>query len=331
MSQLCAFTNTHIALCVVAGVLVIAIIVIFCLVPMKSWFTALFSGAPISMHRLMSFRLRKIKYGEIVYSYIQARKANLKVRCSEIETLFLAGGDCRRAVNALITAKSAKLPIDFNFVKSCELAKQNSLEAVESAITPKTILVENISAISQDNIEIIASARATIRVNFANFIGGYGEEALKSRIHKQVLTNIALSPNHKLVLASPNKLLTGVVGSSIDEGGAYRIISAEIVKVDVGRDVGAELASKNAQKDIAMAQIEAERIKNNGIMREHQLRAKAEEMKSEVLSAEAEVPKAIAEAIKEGRFSVMDYYKLMNLQADTAMRRSIVKDKKDGE
>lgn len=323
ISLLNAFSGGYIALTVIGGIIVIAGIILFCLVPMKTWLTALFSGAFIHMYKLISLRLRKIKAMEVVKPYITAKKANLKVSLADIESLYLAKGDCERALSALIFAKSASIPVDFEFVKALELAGQNSVEVLESSVNPKVIEVEG-KGITQDSIELIVKAKATILVRLENFLGGLGEDTISGRIQKKLLSNLALAPSHKVILSAPHKLATDVLNSGCDEGCAYQLKSIEIVNVDVGRDIGAEMVAKSAQKELALAQVESERVKNNAIIREQQMKIKTQEMKSAVLSAEAEVPRAIAEAIKEGRFSVMDYYKLMNLQADTAMRRSMM-------
>lgn len=327
-SLLNAISAGYIALIVVGGLLVLAGVILFCVVPMKTWFTALFSGVYVSMGKLASLKLRKIKAMDIVRPYIAARKAKLKVKFNDIESLYLAGGDCNRAVSALTLAKSAGLEVEFEGVKALELAGQDSVAVLESSVNPRVVLVEA-KAISQDAIELVVKAKITISVNLENFIGGLGEDTIVAKVQKMLISNIALSPNHKLVLSAPHKLATGILNGKCDKGCAYKLRSIEITSVDLGRDVGAEMIAKNAQKDIALAQVEAERMKNNAIIREQQMKAKAQEMKSVVLAAEAEVPKAIADAIKEGRFSVMDYYKLMNLQADTAMRRSVMSNNDD--
>lgn len=320
-----------IALSVVGGIILIAAILLFAIVPMKTWITALFSRSHISMLKLASLRFRKKKPMEVAELYIMARRAKLDLSFVDIEGYYLEGGNCKEAISALSFAKSANLPVDFEKVKALAFSGQNPVAVLESAVKPKILDISGIKAISQDNIEVIVDARATLKLNINNVIGGLSEDTITSKIQKQIIANIALSANHKSVLASPNDLIMGVLNANQYAGCAYNLVSVEITHVDIGRDIGAEMIAKNAEKEIALAQVEAERHKNDAMIEAEQMKVRTEEMKTAVLEAEAEVPKAIAEAIKEGRFSVMDYYKLMNLQADTAMRRSMMNRDDKGE
>ena len=214
------------------------------------------------------------------------------------------------------------MDVNFDMIKSLEFAGQDSMEVMNSYVNPKMVEIDGIKAIAQDSIELIVKAKAGLKINLNNFLTGLGQESLEARIQKLIIQNIALSANHKTVLSSPNKLLAGL-NKEIDEGNIYNLVSLEIMNVDIGRDVGAEMVAKSVQRDIALAQVEAEKKKNDALLAEQQAKIEMQEMKTNVLSAEAEVPKALAQAIQEGRFSIMDYYKLMNLQADTAMRRSV--------
>lgn len=320
-----------IALSVIGGIILIAFILLFAIVPMKTWIMALFSRSHVSMLKLASLRFRKMKPMEITQFYIMAKRAKLDLSFIDIEGYYLAGGNCKEAISALSFAKSANLPVDFEKIKAIAFSGQNPIEVLESAVKPKTINITGIKAISQDNIEVIVDVRATLKLNLNNIIGGLSEDTIMSKIQKQVITNIALSANHKSVLASPNDLIVGVLSANQYAGCLYNLVSVEVLHVDIGRDIGAEMIAKNAEKEIALAQVEAEKHKHAAIIEAEQMKVRTEEMKTAVLEAEAEVPKAIAEAIKEGRFSVMDYYKLMNLQADTAMRRSMMNRDDKGE
>lgn len=329
ISLLNAFGTVHIVLCAVGGVLLLSLILMFCIVPMKTWFIALFSNAHVSMAKLISLKSRKIKPMDVVNPYIMSRKAKLKLKFRDIEAFYLAGGDCVRAITSLSLAKNANLNVTFDQIKSLELSGQATNEILDSVIRPK-IIQFNANGIAKDNIEIITKVKATVQANIDNIVGGFGEDTIIARIQSFITASIGSSEDNKYILSAPNNLVEGILDAKLDEGCSLSLKSVEICGVDLGRDIGAEMATKNSQRDIALAQIEAERMKNSAMIREQQMRAKAEEMKSVVLSAEAEVPKAIAEAVKEGRFSIMDYYKLMNLQADTAMRRSMIRDDSDG-
>lgn len=322
LSLLNTISGGYIALIVIGGVLLLSLIALFVIVPMKAWFTALFSKAHVSMARLISLRWRKINVMAVLENYIMARNAKLDLKFTDIEAFYLTGADIKRALSALIFAKSANMNVNFDMIKALELAGQDSVEVLNSYANPKMVEIADIKAIAQDSIELIVKAKAGIKVNLNNFLTGIGQESLEARVQKLIIQNIALSASHKAILSSPDRLLVGL-NSEIDEGCMYSLVSLEIMNVDVGRDVGAEMVAKSAQKDMALAQAEAERRKNDAIVATEQAKRETEEQKANVLSAEAEIPKALAQAIQEGRFSVMDYYKLMNLQADTAMRRSV--------
>lgn len=328
LSLLNALTGGHIFLIVLGSLIAVAVALLFGIVPMKSWLTGLLSKNYISMAKLASLRFRRINPKPFVDAYILAKRGGLELTFAEIEAFILAGGDVTRAISALMFAKDAHVDVDFALVKSLEFEGKNSLQILGESVNPKVILVDNIKAIAQDKIELVIDAKVGLKLNPANCIGGLGEESISARVQKLIIANVAKCPNHKILLTTPDKLLVGL-DDKLDEGCQYKVVSLEIARVDLGRDVGAEMAAKNTQKDIALAQVEAERRKNDAIVEAEQAKLRVEEMKAQVLEAEAEVPRALAEAVKEGRFSIMDYYKLMNLQADTAMRRAIMT--KDGD
>lgn len=311
-----------IALSVIGALILAGFITFFCVVPIKTWLTALCSKAHVSMSKLVSLKYRKIVPMEVVKPYIMATKAGLGIKLEDIETLFLSGANCEKVLSSLIFAKSANLNFSFEEAKALQFAGQDPLLVLQNAVSAKMLDIE-VKAIAQDMIELIVKLQASVKINIKNVISGLSEDTIISRVKKKVVENIGLSPSHKAVLNAPHKLLTGVMDGKIDKDCTYSLLSLEVVHVDIGRDVGAELVAKNAQRDISIAQVEAERMKHAALIKEQQMKAKTEEMKAEVLQAEAEVPRAIADAIKEGRFSIMDYYKLMNMQADTAMRRAM--------
>ena len=329
LSLLNALSGGHIFLIVFASLIAVAVALLFGIVPMKSWLIGLFSKNYISMAKLASLRFRKINPKPIVDAFILAKRGGLTLTFAEIEAFILAGGDVNRAIAALMFAKDAHIDADFALVKSLEFEGKNSLQVLGESVNPKVIMITSIKAIAQDNIELVIDAKVGLKLNPVNCIGGLGEESISARVQKLIIANVAKCPNHKLILLTPDKLLVGL-DAELDEGCQYNVVALEIARVDIGRDVGAEMLAKSTQKDIALAQVEAERKKNDAIVEAEQAKLKVEEMKAEVLEAEAEVPRALAEAVKEGRFSIMDYYKLMNLQADTAMRRAIMtKDEDD--
>ncbi len=321
ISMLLALTGGDIALIVIAAIIVAVVALVFAFVPMKSYLTALISKSHVSMAKLASLRARKIKPFPLVELYLMARKGGLSVDFNFIESLSLCGCDAKRAIEALMYAKSAALKVDEEFVKGVEIKGVNSLELLQQTANPKNLTLSKVSAICKDQIEILVDLSVAVKLELDHYNDGLESDTILARLQKMVITNAANAASHTDLLKNPNALLVGI--ESIGEGGSYSVVSVEVTKIDLGRDMASEMAAKVAQSEIANAQIETERRKGDAIVEEQQAKVRLQEMKSAVLEAEAEVPKALAQAIKEGRFSVMDYYKLMNLQADTAMRRNM--------
>lgn len=309
-----------IILLVILGILLIAII---CLVPFNIWFRALVSGAPVSIPRLIGMRLRRIKVAMIVDAYITGKKAGLDIDIATLETHYMAKGDVIKVVNALISAYSANIELDIKTAMAIDLAGRDVLNAVRVSVNPKVIETPMISAIAKDGIELRAKARVTVRANIARLIGGAGEETIIARVGEGIVTTIGSALSHKAVLENPDSISRMVLDKGLDKGTAYEILSIDIADVDVGRNIGAQLQMDQAEADKRVAQAKAEERRALAIAQEQEMKARTQEMRAAVVSAEAEVPKALAEALKNGKMGVMDYYNMLNLQADTAMRNSI--------
>ena len=312
-----------IALIVIGSLLVCLITVMLILVPLKPWFTALVSGAHISMTRLIGMRLRKVDTKNIVLAYIMARKAGLNIAVVDIETHYMAGGNVDNVIKALIAAHSAKLDLSIELAKAIDLAGSNVIEAVETCVTPKIIEVNNIAAVAQDGIEVICKVKVTVKTDIKELIGGAREDTIIARVGKGVVSCIGSAETYNELLENPSKITETIQNMGLDDGTAYDIISVDVADLDVGRNIGAKLETEEAEKNKVLAQAQAERIRQIAVAEEQKMKAKTQEMKASVVAAEAEIPKAIAQAIKEGKFGVLDYYKLQNLQADTKMRESI--------
>ncbi len=324
-----SFSTAGIVFTSLAGLILIGLILFMLIIPFKPWIIAIFSGAYVPSFKLCAIRSRKIDVMNLVEAYIQSKKSKLGFSFDQLEAYHLSGGHCKTLISALFIAKNAGISLDINLAKAIDLAGLDLINLIESAINSKKIVVENISALSQDGVEIIASVSANVKTNLRQALKGGDEQALKDGISSFVISKIALSGNYQHLISHPQNLVSGWDKANIDNGNIFKLISLNVAKVDLGRDVGAEMAVKRAEKEKLFFQMSAEKEKNQEALREMQMKTQVEEMKAEVLAAEAEVPKAIADAIKEGRFSVMDYYKLMNLQADTALRRSILADEKN--
>lgn len=312
------------ALVVGIVILVLAIVLFFVMVPISTWFRALVSGAPISMGKLVGMRLRKIKIGMIVEAYITGKKAGLDININELETHYMAKGDVLKVVNALISAHSANIDLTTKTAMAIDLAGRDVLNAVKVSVNPKVIETPVIAAIAKDGIELRCKARVTVRANIARLIGGSGEETIIARVGEGIVTTVGSANTHKEVLENPDSISKTVLNKGLDNGTAYEILSIDIADIDVGRNVGAQLQMDQAEADKKIAQARAEERRAMAVASEQEMKAKTQEMRAMVIQAEAEVPKAMAEALRGGKLGVMDYYNLQNIQADTAMRNAIV-------
>ncbi len=307
--------------------LVIAILVIgffFYFVPLGLWVTAIFSGARVSLGTLVGMRLRKVNPNDIVRPYISAIKAGLDLNVSQMEAHFLAGGNVGRVVQALISADRANIELPWKRATAIDLAGRDVLEAVQVSVNPKVIQTPRVSAVAKDGIQLVAVARVTVRANIDRLVGGAGEETIIARVGEGTVSSIGSATSHKTVLENPDQISKYVLERGLDAGTAFEILSIDIADVDVGRNIGAELQTDQAEADKKIAQAKAEERRSMALAAEQEMRAK-------VVEAEAEVPMALAEAFRSGRLGVMDYYRMENVQADTAMRESISNDGKSGE
>lgn len=320
---------TGIVLLSIFGAIILGFVAYLCFVPMKSYFTAIFSGCYIPTFKLLSLKNRKLDVKTIVSTYIMARKAKLKIKLDQIESIYSVGGDGVEVVKALILAHNSNVNIDVALATAIELSSHNVNQVVQDSILSHVEKVVEISGVTQDNFEILASVNLSIKTKLENYIEGTGLDELKGMIGAWIMENISRQADHRNILKEPNKsLLSNLDLKVVAQKSMYEIIDINVYEVKIGRDLNLEKEIKAAEKEKIYAQIQAERMKNAEEIKELKLKAQTEEMKSAVLQAEAEVPLALTEAIKEGRFSVMDYYKLMNLQADTALRRAFITDNK---
>ena len=323
-----SISTAGIVFSVLGGIVLLSAILFMIIVPFKAWVVAIFAGAYVPSYKLLAIRARKIDVMMLVEAYIQSKKGGFGFSFAELEGYYLSGGNCKALLSALYKAKNANIALEAEKAKAIDLAGLDLVGLVDSAVKAKTISIDNISALTQDSIEVIVQVNVTVKTNLKRALNGNDENTLRDKISSYIIGKIALSGNHKALLSHPQTLTADWQKAKLDEENFFSIISLEIGRMELGRDVGSEMAIKRAEKEKAYALISIEKQKSEEVLRELQMKTAVEEKKADVLSAEAEVPKAIADAIKEGRFSVMDYYKLMNLQADTALRRSILTDEK---
>ena len=235
----------------------------------------------------------------------------------------MAGGKVLNVVNALISAHSANIDLSSQTAKAIDLAGRDVLNAVKVSVNPKVIETPVIAAIAKDGIELRAKARVTVRANITRLVGGAGEETIIARVGEGIVTTVGSADTHKEVLENPDRISKTVLAKGLDSGTAFEILSIDIADIDVGRNIGAQLQMDQAEADKRIAQAKAEERRAMAVAAEQEMKAKTQEMKAQLIAAEAEVPKAISEALKTGKMGVMDYYNLKNLNADTEMRNAI--------
>ena len=309
-----------IALSIILALLIAMLIIL----PTKTWFIAIISGAHVSMKKLTGMKFRKIKMSEIVNVYILAIKSGIRLSILDLESHYLAGGNIKDVVNALISAHDAGIPLTLAKAKAIDIAGKNVVETVQAVITPKIICTENfISAIPKDGIEVKVKVKVTVKANLEKFVGSAGEDTIMARVGEGVITTIGMAESHSMVLESADVISRTIMSKGFDIGTAYEIKSVDISDIEIGENVGAKLSSAEFEKDKIMMHARAEERRLMAEAREYEMRARIQEEKSRLVAAEAEVPKAMVEAIKEGKFNVMDFYKYQNISADTAMRNAI--------
>lgn len=296
---------------------------LFYFIPVGLWFTALVSGVKIPLIQLILMRWRKIPPGIIVNSLIAATKAGLKLERNDLEAHFLAGGRVQQVVNALISADKANIELNFKTATAIDLAGRDVLQAVQMSVNPKVIDTKRVAAVAKDGIQLIAMARVTVRANIRQLVGGAGEETILARVGEGIVSSIGSAESHKSVLENPDSISKVVLRKGLDSGTAFEILSIDIADIDIGKNIGAVLQMDQAMADKNIAQAKAEERRAMAVAMEQEMKAKAQEARANVIQAEALIPQAIAEALRNGNIGIMDFYKFQNIQADTRMRESI--------
>ncbi len=292
------------------------LIVFLYLVPVPLWIAAWASGAYVGLLTLVGMRLRRVPPTTVVTARISAVKAGLDISINDLEAHFLAGGNVVRVVNAMISADKANIPLPFKRAAAIDLAGRNVLEAVQMSVIPKVIETPRIAAVAKDGIQLIAMSRVTVRTNIDRLVGGAGEETIIARVGEGMVSAIGSATSHKSVLENPDHISKHILSKGLDAGTAYEILSIDIADVDVGENIGAKLQIDQANADKQIAQAKAEERRAMAVALEQEMRAR-------VVEAEAEVPRAMADAFRQGNMGIMDYYRMKNLQADTVMREEI--------
>lgn len=320
------------------GYIPIVIIVIaflslfFSLVPVGLWITARFSGVPVGISDLIGMRLRRVNPSKIVNPMIKATKAGLKLDIGELEAHYLAGGRVNSVIDALIAAQRANIALDFKEATAIDLAGRNVFEGVQVSVNPKVIETPTIAAVAKNGIEVMVKAKVTVRANIQRLVGGAGEATIIARVGEGIVTTVGSSESHTEVLENPDNISKTVLNKGLDSGTAFEILSIDIADVDVGRNIGAKLQTDQAEADKRISQAKAEERRAQAVAAEQEMIAEIRRQRAKVVEAEAEVPRALSEALRSGKLGVMDYYNMNNIQSDTRMRESIAgNEKHDGD
>ncbi|MEB1807574.1 MAG: flotillin-like protein FloA [Bacillaceae bacterium] len=316
---------------IILGLIIVALAVLFTFVPVMLWISALAAGVKIGIFELVGMRLRRVIPARVVNPLIKAVKAGLDLNTSKLEGHYLAGGNVDRVVNALIAAQRANIDLSFERAAAIDLAGRDVLEAVQMSVNPKVIETPFIAGVAMDGIEVKAKARITVRANIDRLVGGAGEDTVIARVGEGIVSTIGSATNHKKVLENPDMISQTVLTKGLDAGTAFEILSIDIADIDIGKNIGAELQTDQAEADKKIAQAKAEERRAMAVAKEQEMKAKVEEMRAKVVEAEAEVPMALSEALRSGNMGVMDYVNYQNIMADTDMRDSIGKATNDSD
>ena len=306
------------------------LVVFFRFIPIGLWVTALASGVRVPFLTLFGMRFRKVNPAYIVNPLIIAYKAGLNLPINPLEAHYLAGGSVERVVRALISADKAGIPLDFKQATAIDLAGRDVFEAVQVSVNPKVITTPKIAAMAKDGIQLLAMARVTVRANINRLVGGAGEETILARVGEGIVSTIGSATSHKAVLENPDLISKTVLSKGLDAGTAFEILSIDIADVDVGKNIGAELQTDQAEADKRIAQAKAEERRALAVAMEQEYIAETQRQRAKLVEAEAQIPLAMAEAFRAGNLGIMDYQRYRNVEADTTMRNAIASGGKTG-
>ncbi|MAZ53453.1 MAG: hypothetical protein CMO31_05505 [Trueperaceae bacterium] len=308
---------------IIAFLAILFFLILFTIIPVGLWISAIAAGVRVGLFSLVAMRLRRVPPQKIILPLIKADKAGIPVGQNQLEAHYLAGGNVDRVVDALIAADKARILLPFDRAAAIDLAGRDVLDAVKVSVNPRVIQTPNVSAVAKDGIELISTARVTVRANLERLVGGAGEETIIARVGEGIVSSIGSTGSHKAVLENPDTISKTVLAKGLDSGTAFEILSIDIADVNVGRNIGATLQTDQAEADKQVAQAKAEERRAMAVAAEQENRALVEQMRAKVVEAEAEVPKAMSTAFQQGTMGVIDYYNIQNIQSDTQMRTNI--------
>jgi uncharacterized protein YqfA (UPF0365 family) len=315
-------------------VVLICFIIILRFFPL--WIQSLMAGAGVGIFDMIGMTFRKVNPEIIIRSKIMAVQAGLDDRIittKSLEAHYLSGGNVPAVVKAMIAASKAKIiDLDYKLATAIDLAGRNVLEAVQTSVYPKVIDCPTpskgrttLDGVAKNGIQLKVKARVTVRTNLRQLIGGATEATIIARVGEGIISAIGSANTQGEVLENPDRISKTVLERRLDSETAFEIVSIDIADIDVGENIGARLQADQAEADTRVARARAEGRRALAVAAEQENVARIEESRAKVVEAEAEVPLAISEAISSGKFSIMDYYRLKNIQSDTEMRGSIAR------
>jgi uncharacterized protein YqfA (UPF0365 family) len=316
-------TGSSIGFVVVVFGLIIGFFLFMYYFPFGLWIRTIAAGVPLSMMALIRMRLIGIQPGVIVTNLVRARKAGLPLTVDQMQSHYLAGGNVENVTLAMIAAQRAEIPLEWQRAAAIDLAGRNVLEALQTSVNPKVIETPIFQGVAQNGIQLNVKARITVRTALDRYVGGAGEPTIVARVGEGVVSAVGAAIDHKEVLEYPDRISKAVLAKGLDAGTAFEIVSIDIADVDVGKNIGAELQTSQAEADRKIAQAKAAERQYSALAAEQEQKAYTQQMRAKVVEAEAQIPEAIAEAFRSGHLGVMDYYRMNNIKADTEMRSSI--------
>jgi uncharacterized protein YqfA (UPF0365 family) len=317
----------------ILGVFLLIVGLIFLLIFfsfVRLWIQCLLAGARIGIVDMVRMKLLNVDYSMIVRQKIALVQAGIGVKTQELEQHVLSRGNVPKVAAAVIAAHKAGLDLKWNIAAAIDLAGRDVLEAVKMSVRPEVIPCPDprqgkqmLEGVCRNGIQLKARALVTVRAKLDRLVGGADRETIVARVGEGIVKAIGNAEHHTDILANPNLISKAVLHNSLDAQTAFEIVSVDVAEIDVAKNIGAELQINQAQADQQVAIAQASTRKAAAQAREQEMRAEVEANRAKVVLAESEVPLAIAQAFRDGRLGVMDYYNLRNIQSDTEMRRSI--------
>jgi uncharacterized protein YqfA (UPF0365 family) len=307
---------------ILAAVLIVLVLLLYYF-PLGLWIRTLAAGVPLSIGALIRMRVIGVPAGLIVANLVRARKAGVNVTVDQLQSHVLSGGNVEKVTLAMIAAQRAQIPLEWQRAAAIDLAGRDVLEALQTSVTPKVIETPTFQGVAQNGIQLNVKARITVRSNLERYVGGAGEPTIVARVGEGVVSAVGAAVDHKEVLEYPDRISKAVLAKGLDAGTAFEIVSIDIADVDVGKNIGAELQTSQAEADRRIAQAKAAERQYAALAAEQEMKAETQRMRAKVVEAEATIPIALADAFRAGNLGVMDYYRLNNIKADTEMRGAI--------